>query len=66
MKELSAYLPFLIPAAILELALAAAALIHVFRHQNYRFGSRVFWVVVVLVFEIIGPIFYFTVGKGDD
>ena len=66
MKELSAYLPFLIPAAILELALAVAALIHVFRHQNYRFGSRVFWVVVVLVFEIIGPIFYFTVGKGDD
>ena len=66
MKDIAAYLPFLIPIAIIELTLAVTALIHVLHHKNYRFGNRVFWVIVVLVVEIIGPILYFTIGKGDD
>jgi hypothetical protein len=66
MKELIAYLPFIIPIAAIELTLAAAALIHVLRHPHYRFGNRVFWIIIVLIIEIIGPILYFTIGKGDD
>lgn len=66
MKDVMAYLPFLIPIAVIELTLAITALIHVLRHKNYRFGNRVFWVIIVLVDEIIGPILYFTIGKGDD
>ena len=60
------YLPFLIPVAIIELTLAITALIHVLRHKNYRFGNRIFWAIIVLVVQIIGPILYFTIGKGDD
>lgn len=66
MKNLLPYLPFLIPAAALELGLAAAALVHVLRHRAYRFGNRAFWVVVVLVFEIVGPILYFAAGREDE
>ena len=66
MKDIMTYLPFLIPVAIIELALAVTALIHVLRHKNYRFGNRIFWVIIVLLIEIIGPILYFTIGKGDD
>lgn len=66
MKNLLPYLPFLIPIAAIELVLAVTALIHVLRHRTYRFGNRVFWVVVVLVVEIVGPILYFAVGRGDD
>lgn len=66
MKDIMTYLPFLIPVAIIELGLAVTALIHVLRHKNYRFGNRIFWVIIVLVIEIIGPILYFTIGKGDD
>lgn len=66
MSDLQAYLPFLIPIAVVELALAVAALVHVFRHKNYRFGNRIFWVIVVIVLEIIGPILYFTVGREDE
>lgn len=62
----SAYLPFLIPIAIIEIALGLTAFIHVLRHKNYRFGNRIFWVVIVLVVDIIGPILYFTIGRGDD
>lgn len=66
MKDLLLYLPFLIPIVVVELALAVTALIHVLRHRTYRFGNRVFWIIVVLVLEIVGPILYFAVGREDD
>ena len=66
MSDMMTYLPFLIPVAIIEIVLAVTALVHVLRHNTYRFGNRVFWVIIVLVVEIIGPIVYFTIGKGDD
>ncbi len=59
------YLPFLIPIIVLEYALSIAALVHVLRHRKYRFGNTVVWAVVVMVVGFIGPILYFTVGKGE-
>ncbi|WP_304054017.1 PLDc N-terminal domain-containing protein [Levilactobacillus namurensis] len=58
------YWPILLPIAILELGLMFAALKHIFQHARYRFGNRVMWVVIVVVFQIIGPVAYFTWGKG--
>lgn len=66
MSNLSEYLPFIIPLAIIEIALAVTALIHVLKHPNYRFGNKIMWIIVVLIFEFIGPIVYFTIGRGDD
>ena len=66
MSNLSEYLPFIIPLAIIEIALAVTALIHVLKHPNYRFGNKVMWIIVVLIFEFIGPIVYFTIGRGDE
>lgn len=66
MSNISEYLPFIIPLVIIEIALAVAALIHVLKHPNYRFGNKVMWIIVVLIFEFIGPIVYFTIGRGDE
>lgn len=66
MSNLSEYLPFIIPLVIIEIALAVTALIHVIKHPNYRFGNKVMWIIVVLIFEFIGPIVYFTIGRGDE
>lgn len=66
MSNLSEYLPFIIPLAIVEIVLAVTALIHVLKHPNYRFGNKIMWIIVVLIFEFIGPIVYFTIGRGDD
>lgn len=66
MSNLIEYLPFIIPLAIIEIALAVTALIHVLKHPNYRFGNKVMWIIVVLIFEFIGPIVYFTIGRGDE
>lgn len=66
MEKLMEYLPFLIPLLIIQLVLAVTALIHVLKHKNYRFGNRTLWIFIVLLGELIGPILYFTVGRGDD
>ena len=63
---LKEFLPFLIPLIILQVALAIVALVHVLKHPNYRFGNKVMWVIIVLVFSIVGPVLYFTIGRGDD
>lgn len=59
-------LPFLIPLAIVELALLTYTLWHIFTHDSYKRGSRTLWVVVAIVgMEFIGPILYFLLGKED-
>ena len=63
--DLVKYLPFLIPILLVQLALAITALIHVLTHNSYRFGNRIMWVIIVLVVQTIGPILYFTLGRGD-
>ncbi|NLM68240.1 MAG: PLDc_N domain-containing protein [Enterococcus sp.] len=42
------------------------ALIHVLKHPNYRFGNKALWVVVVVLFQIVGPVIYFVFGRGDE
>jgi hypothetical protein len=66
MEGLIENLPFLMPIIIIDVILAITALIHVLKHSNYRFGNKVLWVVIVLLFQIIGPIVYFTFGRGDE
>lgn len=66
MNILSEMLPFLIPVLVLDIILAVVAARHVLRHTHYRFGNRVFWLVVVIVFLLIGPVVYFAFGKGDE
>ena len=66
MENLMEYLPFLIPIIIIEFGLMITALIHVLRHKTYRFGNRVLWIVIVVFFQIVGPILYFTLGRGDE
>lgn len=66
MENLMEYLPFLIPIVILELTLMIVALVHIVRHPKVRVGNMVIWIIVVVVFQILGPIAYFAFGKGDE
>jgi hypothetical protein len=60
------YLPFLLPIAIVELGLMITALVHVLTHKHYRFGNRVLWVIIVIFLQMLGPIVYFTLGRGEE
>ncbi len=66
MDTLLEMLPLLIPILVLDAVLAVAAALHVLRHPHYRFGSKAFWLVVVIVFLLIGPVAYFVVGRGNE
>lgn len=66
MENLIKYLPFLAPIIVAELILVLTALVHIFKHPNYRFGNKIMWVLIVVLFQIIGPIIYFVVGRGED
>ena len=66
MDQLMDYLPFLIPLAVAELVLMVVALVHILKHDHYKMGNRVIWLIVSIVVGIIGPILYFTLGKADD
>jgi len=59
-------LPLLIPLFLIDLGLLIAALIHIFKHNTYKVGNRLLWVVVVLLVNIIGPLLYFILGKSDE
>jgi len=59
------HLALLIPLIILQLILMITALVHVIRHPNYRFGNKGMWIIIVVLLQIIGPVFYFVFGKGE-
>ena len=64
--NLTEYLPFLIPLALIEVGLMTASLIHIFTHKNYKVGNRVLWVILSIVISTIGPILYFVIGRGEN
>ncbi len=63
MDQVIEYLPFLIPLALAQLTLMVVALVHVLRHPRYQMGNRPLWIVVVCLFQFIGPVLYFTLGR---
>lgn len=64
--QLSDMLPFLIPLIIAELILLVISLRHILTHEHYKRGTRVLWLIIVIVgMEFIGPILYFLLGKED-
>ena len=65
-QSLSTLLPLLIPVAMIQIGLMIASLVHIFKHETYRSGNRTLWVLICLLVNIIGPVLYFTIGKGEE
>ena len=66
MEKFLDFLPFLIPLFIAQLALLGYTLYHILTHENYKRGTRILWLVVVLIFmNYVGPILYLIFGKED-
>jgi len=58
------YLPLIIPIALLELGLMIAALVDVIRREKTK-GPKWVWIIVVVVFNLFGPIAYFIFGRDE-
>lgn len=59
-------LPLLIPILVLDIALAVAAVRHILRHPNYRFGNKTMWLIIVIALLLFGPVLYFVLGKEEN
>ncbi len=61
---LQQYLPLLIPILLLQLGLMIAALVDVIKRDRTR-GPKWVWIIVVVCFNLIGPIAYFIFGRNE-
>ena len=60
-------LPFLIPLVILEVALIAVALYDLTRpERRVRGGSKLVWGLVIVLFQLLGPLAYFLFGREEE
>ena len=66
MEKFVEYLPFLIPIVVVQIGLAAFAVIDILRHKKFKWGNTALWIVLAVFLEFIGPILYFTIGKDND
>ena len=64
-EEIMEYLPVLIPLAIIQFGLMITALVHAVKHPKYKVGNLTVWVLVILLVNIIGPVLYFIIGRGE-
>ena len=64
MDQIRQLLPFLIPIALLQLALLVVALIDLARRERTR-GPKWLWVLIILFVNLIGPILYFVFGREE-
>lgn len=60
-------IPLLIPLVIIQLGLMIAAVIDLARRPEEQVkGSKILWVLVIVLVNFIGPIIYFVVGRKDE
>lgn len=60
-------LPFLIPILVLELALIAFALYDLTRpERRVKGGSKLVWGIVIVLFQLLGPLVYFLFGRENE
>lgn len=59
-------LPYLIPIILIELVLLVVALVDLIRSPGTRSGPKWMWAIVIIFFQIIGPIIYFVVGRKEE
>lgn len=55
----------ILPLIVLQLTLMIVALVHILRHDNYKTGNRILWIFIVIFLNLLGPILYFAIGRGE-
>jgi len=65
LETIKGILPFLIPLVILELGLMIFALVDLIRRKAVRGGNKIIWALVIVLFQIFGPIIYLVIGRKE-
>lgn len=63
LEEIETFIPFLVPLMILQLILAFTALVMLIRQDSVRYMNKPIWAIIILLFNLIGPILYFVLER---
>ena len=64
---LGTWLPLILPLAIIELILIVVALVDLVRRDARQVrGSKVAWVLIILLISTLGPICYLLLGRKEE
>ena len=68
MEFIVKYWAYLLPVLIIQVVFQIIALVDLARcpHEEIRGLSKPLWVVIIIIFEILGPVIYFIFGKKYD
>jgi len=61
-----AFLAALVPLVVIEVGLWIWALVDLVRRDRVRGGSKLLWVVIIILFEVVGPIVYLAWGRNAE
>ena len=53
----------IMPIIILQLILQVGSLISLVRSEGVQRGNKIIWAIIIVVFSMMGPILYWTLGK---
>lgn len=52
-----------LPIIIIQLILQVASLISLVRSEGVQSGNKIIWAIIIVVFSLLGPVLYWTVGR---
>lgn len=61
--EINELLPFLIPLIVLQAILMITALIMIIRQESFKYLNKIAWILIVVLFNLVGPILYFVLER---
>ena len=59
------YLPFIIPLLLVELGLLIFVIVDIARKKKTKNLSPIFWIIIALCVNTIGPILYIIFGRAE-
>ncbi|MBN2047987.1 MAG: PLDc_N domain-containing protein [Anaerolineaceae bacterium] len=65
LDELMKFLPLLIPLFLIELGVVIFALVDLSKREHTN-GSKLMWVFIIVLFNLIGSVVYFIVGRKEE
>ncbi|HHY34889.1 MAG TPA: PLDc_N domain-containing protein [Firmicutes bacterium] len=54
------------PLMVLQVLLMVAALFDIKKRKTFRHLSRGAWIIIVILIQTLGPVAYFTLGRGEE
>jgi hypothetical protein len=64
-SEIKEMLPFLVPLIVVALGLLVIALVDLARRERVAGGSKLVWVLIVILVDMIGPVVYLAFGRRE-